>query len=214
MEKREKNNERESSHGKKRLRVKFNDGTEICRQDRVTDTYIDCLDKIGLSTINSLGISARDRSFVNLVSETTDGRNYSEVNGWFVYRKIDIKKMRDNLTAISNRLGLNLKIDIFETGDTFRPKSTLRIFLDGEEITRNNGARSFAEAIHRIGETQVEKLGLEVAGHKLVSRVGGEHYTPTGSGFYVWTKTPTQQKANLLTKIAESTGRDIRSTIE
>ena len=162
----------------KLLEVRFPDGTEICR-NKVTDTYIDCLEKIGLPLVNSLGISARKKSYVNLVSDTTDGYNYTEVGGWFVYRKMGIGDMAKNLAAVSERLNLNLQIGIVETDRSFREdNATLRVFLDGEEITRSSGAKTFAEAIRHIGEPEVERLGIIIAGHSLVSRVGGEGYTP------------------------------------
>ena len=189
----------------KLLKVRFPDGTEICR-DKLTDTYIDCLERIGLPLVNSLGISARDRSFVNLVSDTTDGVNYTEVDGWFVFRKLDAEGMEQNLAAVSARLNLDLVVNIVEKGGR-DGKATLRVILDGEDITRSSGAKTFAEAVRRIGETEVERLGKTVAGRNLVSRTGGEGYTPTGGGFYVWTKTTTSQKVSLLEEIAGTLGR-------
>ena len=202
---------------KKYLKTHFQDGSVICR-DKVTDSYIDCLKKIGLSTINSLRISARDRSFVNIVSDESDGINYTEVDGWFVFRKLGIERMQKNLETISDRLNLSLRIEIIEKKDeVFRDKDkkkTLRVFYEGEDITQNSGAKSFAEAITKIGEEQVEKLGLIVAEHNLVSRTGGDGYSLTSRGFYVWTKTPASQKVSLLEKISALTNTKLNVTLE
>lgn len=201
---------------KKFLKVQFQDNSVICR-DKVTDSYIDCLEKIGLPIVHALGISARDKSFVNLVSEKSDGINYTEVDGWFVFRKLGIEGMKKNLEIVSERLNLNLRIEIVEKKDeVFRDKDKkkiLRVFFEGEDITQNSGAKTFAEAIMRIGEKQVEELGLIVADHNLVSRTGGDGYTLTSSGFYVWTKTPTSQKVSLLEKISSFTNTKIKVTL-
>lgn len=201
---------------KKLLKVHFQDGSVICR-DKVTDSYIDCLKKIGLPVVHALGISARDRSFVNLVSKESDGINYTEVDGWFVFRKLEVEGMGKNLKTVSDRLDLNLLIEVVEKDEVFRDKDkkkTLRVFFEGEDITQNSGAKTFAEAISKIGEEQVAKMGMIVAGHNLVAGTGGDGYTPTSRGFYVWTKTPASQKVSLLEKIAAGTNTKITVTLE
>ena len=201
---------------KKLLKVQFQDGMVICR-DKVTDSYIDCLEKIGLPAVHSLGISARDRSFVNLVSEESDGINYTEVDGWFVFRKLGIEGMERNLKTVSDRLDLNLRIEVVKTDEVFRDKDkkkTLRVFFEGVDITQTSGAKTFAGAISKIGEEQVAKMGIIVADHNLVARTGGDGYTPTSRGFYVWTKTPASQKVSLLEKISAVTNTKMTVTLE
>ena len=199
---------------KKLLRVEFQDGTVICR-DKVTDTYIDSLAIIGLPSVNALKISARDRRFVNLVSETPDGVNCTEVGGWYVFRKLGIEGMAKCLSAVSERLNLGLRVDIIETEEHFRDvKSKLRVSLDGSEFSYDKSSVTFAEAVRRLGEAEVEGLGMQVSGRDLVSRTGGEGYTPTGGGFYVWTKTNTAKKAALLEEIALSLGKNIHVILE
>lgn len=200
---------------KKLLKIIFQDGSVISH-DKVTDSYIECLEKIGLPTVHSLGISARDRSFINLVSEESDGINYTEVDGWFVFRKLGIEGMEKNLKTVSDRLNLNLLIEVVEKDEVFRDKDkkkTLRVFFEREDITQTSGAKTFAEAISKIGEEQVAKMGIIVAGHNLVARTGGDGYTLTSRGFYVWTKTPASQKVSLLEKISAVTNTKMKVSL-
>ena len=196
---------------KKLLKVRFPDGSVICRDKKATDTYIDSLVRIGLPAVNELNISARDNRFVNLVSDKPDGSNCTEVGGWYVFRKLDAEGMAKYLTKVSDRLGLGLGVDIVEKPEeVFRSgKPEMKVVLDGVEFCLNSCAATFAEAIRRLGEAEVERLGMKVCRRDLVSRTGGEGYTPTGGGFHVWTKTPTKKKADLLEKIADSLGRSL-----
>ena len=194
---------------KKLLTVRFPDGSTICRE-KVTDTYIDCLERIGLSKVNGLGLSARKGSFVNLVSKTPDGSNCTEVGGWYVFRKMGAESMEKCLSNVSDRLGLNLHIDM-KTDSGFRDKkSKLKVTLDGAEFCFDKCSVTFAEAVRRLGDAAVENLGIQVCGRNLISRTSGEGYTPTSDGYFVWTKTNTAKKVALLEDIAKSLGKNIR----
>ncbi len=136
---------------KKLLKVRFPDGSVICRDKKATDTYIDTLVRIGLPAVNELNISARDNRFVNLVSDKPDGGNCTEVGGWYVFRKLDAEGMAKYLTKVSDRLGLGLGVDIVEKPEAvFRSwKPEMKVVLDGVEFCRNSCAATFAEAVRR-----------------------------------------------------------------
>ena len=101
------------------LRVTFSDGTVIC--ERVAnDTMIECIKKIGIQTVADLcythpGTELR-RNGVNLVtkqrSEKYPDRQTSIGNGWLVFNCTSTKDKKKQLMAISDSLGLKLKVEI------------------------------------------------------------------------------------------------------
>lgn len=101
------------------LRVTFSDGTVIC-ESIANDTMIECIKKIGIQAVADLCYKHPEttlrRNGVNLVtklrSEKYPDRQTSIGNGWLVFNCTSTKDKKKQLMAISDSLGLKLKVEV------------------------------------------------------------------------------------------------------
>ena len=101
------------------LRVTFPDGTVSC-ESVANDTVIKCIKKIGIQAVADLCYTHPEttlrRNGVNLVtkqrSEKYSDRQTSIGNGWLVFNCTSTKDKKKQLMAISDSMGLKLKVEI------------------------------------------------------------------------------------------------------
>lgn len=101
---------------KKKLTVLFQDGTQICETKSI-DTFIKSIEKIGFERVISLGLKCRKVDLISKqkqVIETNDDRNdmVREYKGYFIVSNSSTEHKIKLLKEISDKLALNLKIEI------------------------------------------------------------------------------------------------------
>lgn len=96
----------------KGLRVTFADGTVICLPTAI-DTFKAVLQRIGLGRVHRLGIKHNDYNLVgHEMRPLAPNRIFQHtLDGWYIYSNMSNKDKKRDLQAISDRLGLHLKIE-------------------------------------------------------------------------------------------------------
>lgn len=96
----------------KGLRVIFPNGTIVCRKMAI-DTFIKTLEIIGFDRVEKLNVTHADYNVVSRYKRPAEpGRVWQhEYKGWYIYSNISNNRKINILRTISNRLGLNLKIE-------------------------------------------------------------------------------------------------------
>ena len=95
-----------------RLRVTMADGTVIYNEKDATDTFCEVLERIGLWRVRQLEIMPSGN---NLVSTSKDeNRQQRKVGDFYIFTNRSTKDKAKQLKEISNRLGLNMKIEIVD----------------------------------------------------------------------------------------------------
>jgi len=89
--------------------VKFKDGMEFF-EHLAADTFVDVLTKIGLTEVESLGISVRG---VPLVGYKRSGQyQQRRISGRYIVTHSSTAEKAETLKGISKRLGIGLTVDI------------------------------------------------------------------------------------------------------
>jgi hypothetical protein len=100
---------------KTRLRVKFKDGTEVF-EHLAADTFVEVITKIGLTKVESLGISVRG---VPLVGDKRSGQyRQRRVSKRYVVTHSSTAEKAEILKEISKRLVVGLTVDIVKMSMT------------------------------------------------------------------------------------------------
>lgn len=88
------------------------DGTVIFNEKDATDTFCKVLQRIGLMRVRQLEIMP---SGINLVSTSKDeNRQQRKVGEFYIFTNRSTKQKAEQLEEISDRLGLNLKIEVVD----------------------------------------------------------------------------------------------------
>jgi len=88
------------------------DGTVLFNEKDSTDTFCEVLERIGLLRVRQLEIMP---SGINLVSTSKDeNRQQRKVGEFYIFTNRSTKQKSEQLKEISDRLGLNLKIEVVE----------------------------------------------------------------------------------------------------
>ena len=94
------------------LRITMPDGTVIFNEKDATDTFCKVLQRIGLMRVRQLEIMP---SGINLVSTSKDeNRQQRKVGEFYIFTNRSTKQKAEQLEEISDRLGLNLKIEVVD----------------------------------------------------------------------------------------------------
>lgn len=106
-------------NGNSRLKVRFPDGTEIVGKTRF-DAYLNTIKKIGMTQIapiipdlkySRLGCPIISSNKYEKIENNTGKYSYIESDGFYFIKGMNGKAMCNILKAISNKLGLNLKVE-------------------------------------------------------------------------------------------------------
>lgn len=106
-------------NGNSRLKVRFPDGTEIVGKTRF-DAYLNAIKKIGMAQIapiipdlkySRLGCPIISSNKYEKIENNTGKYSYIESDGFYFIKGMNGKAMCNILKAISNKLGLNLKVE-------------------------------------------------------------------------------------------------------
>jgi len=106
-------------NGNSRLKVRFPDGTEIVGRTRF-DAYLNTIKKIGMTQIapiipdleySRLGCPIISSNKYEKIENNTGKYSYIESDGFYFIKGMNGKAMCNILKAISNKLGLNLKVE-------------------------------------------------------------------------------------------------------
>lgn len=120
----------------------------------------------------------------------------------------------DWLSSIDKQTRERVKVDPAYQGQphTKGPKTNLRIRLpDGRIVQRPTAAAAFVDVIEFLGVDQVQALGLKVSGVALVGTTDHPAYGQKALGkWLICTHSNTEAKKQLLLRIAEQLGQDIR----
>ncbi len=188
---------------RRRLRVTFADGTELCHAS-ATATMIAAIDKIGVDRVASLGMES---CHVPLVSTSVVPR-YAQwtkpiKEGWYLMAQSDTDQKYMQLKSIVAQLALDVRIELgdFETMEAdkteqtgHRKKSKLCVsFPDGYTVSSRDNQKVVVAAIEHIGFDKVKKTGLQFAGKRIVTPVKSyncQTQMPTGE----WLTVPPQAK--------------------
>ncbi len=96
---------------RQKIRVKFPDGHEICRQ-KVVDTFVEVIIKVGLENVAPLEIK---RSGVHIVSQTKSKDYAQHRHGkYFIMTHSSTQDKFKMITSINEQLGLGLQIDLVD----------------------------------------------------------------------------------------------------
>ncbi len=94
------------------LRITMSDGTVFCNEKDATDTFCDVLQEIGLLRVRQLEIMP---SGINLISTSKDkNRQQRKVGEFYIFTNRSTSQKADQLQEISDRLHLNMKIEVLE----------------------------------------------------------------------------------------------------
>lgn len=92
------------------LRVTTADGRVFCNEKDATDTFCKVLEDVGLMRVRQLEIMP---SGINLVSTSKDkNRQQRKVGDFYIFTNRSTRQKADQLQEVSDRLRLNLKIEI------------------------------------------------------------------------------------------------------
>jgi hypothetical protein len=96
------------------LKVIFPDDSVI-QEERPTDSFISALSRLGLEKVNGTGYFARQDRGILLVEKTDkDPGRTTQIDGWYVYRSFDAKRMKKILSEVSDQLNAGLKVEVSE----------------------------------------------------------------------------------------------------
>lgn len=94
------------------LRVTMSDGKVFCNEKDATDTFCDVLQEIGLLRVRQLEIMP---SGINLISTSKDeNRQQRKVGEFYIFTNRSTRQKADQLQEISDRLHLNMKIEVLD----------------------------------------------------------------------------------------------------
>lgn len=94
------------------LRITMSDGTVFCNEKDATDTFCDVLQEIGLLRVRQLEIMP---SGINLISTSKDkNRQQRKMGEFYIFTNRSTSQKADQLQEISDRLHLNMKIEVLE----------------------------------------------------------------------------------------------------
>lgn len=93
--------------------VIFTDGTIIAHKKAI-QTFIECLQKIGLDKVQAVGCMHNDYNLVSDIARPKDGKNIwqEEVEGKYIYTKMSNGDKLLDLLKISTYYGLDLRIEV------------------------------------------------------------------------------------------------------
>jgi len=169
---------------KQRLKVTFDDGTEICDVS-ATITMMQAIDKIGVERVAALGMEV---CHVPLVSKEITPR-YAEWTkeikpgcGWYLMAQSDTKQKYMQLKSIFAQLEIGAKIEIgdFEAfasdknegkRKVHKKKSKLCVtFADGFVICDKDHQHVYLDTIRYVGIDKVKKTNLQIAGKPIIAK--------------------------------------------
>lgn len=171
---------RRAYSAKKLIRVTFPDGTVYCYKN-ATVTFTEALRKLGADKVAELHMEWRHQELC--CKEPIKG--YEKFmkpldNGWLVNTQNDSTEKYTLLRAISEKLGIDCKVEIgtdFETSNikgfskTRKAAGGLLIqFADGEFVGGASAKDSYIAAITRIGPDMIFYKGLDDNGMDLITR--------------------------------------------
>lgn len=94
------------------LRVTMSNGKVFCNEKDATDTFCEVLYEIGLMRVRQLEIMP---SGINLVSTSKDeNRQQRKLGDFYIFTNRSTRQKADQLKEISDRLHLNLKIEVLD----------------------------------------------------------------------------------------------------
>ena len=96
------------------LKVVFPDGSAI-QEKKPSDTFTSAISRLGLEKVNGTGYFARQDRGIFLVEKTDkDPGRTAHIDGWYVYRSFDAKRMKKILSEVSDQLNAGLKVEVSE----------------------------------------------------------------------------------------------------
>lgn len=96
------------------LKVIFPDNS-IIQEKKPSGTFTSVLSRLGLEKVNGTGYFARqDRGILLVEKSDKDPGRTTLIDGWYVYRSFDAKRMKKILIEVSDQLNAGLKVEVPE----------------------------------------------------------------------------------------------------
>ena len=157
-----------------RLRVTFDDGTELC-YDKATSTLIEAINKIGVERVAALGMEANHLPLVSTEIVPRYAPWTKQIKeGWYLLAQSDTKQKYMQLRTIAEKLSINLRVEMgkFDAVELSpkkeraaeKPKqkrAKLHVtFADGCTLC-DGYQKVFVAAIEHIGLDKVKKIDIK-----------------------------------------------------
>lgn len=166
---------------KRRIKVTFADGTELCDANATT-TMIQAIEKIGVERVASLGLEV---CHIPLVGQEVNQR-YSYwtkpiSNGWHLMAQSDTKQKYMQLKSILTQLSIEATVELGEfdaisatsharKGDTRKKKAQLSVTLpDGMVLQGVNPLHTYVMVIYHIGLERIKKTNIKIGGSPITT---------------------------------------------
>ena len=166
---------------KKRIKVTFADGTELCDANATT-TMIQAIEKIGVERVAALGLEV---CHIPLVAQEVSQKYASWTkplsNGWYLMAQSDTKQKYMQLKSIMAQLSTEAIVELGEfdaitatsharKGDTRKKKAQLSVtFPDGMVLQGENPLQTYAMTINAIGLERIKKTNIKIGGSPITT---------------------------------------------
>ena len=210
------------------LRVQYPDG-RIIQHPKASDTYAIIIETHNPEEINSLNIR---HAGINIVQRELDdkyGSAQREISdGWYVFTNTSTPTKRNDLKIISDKLGLNLQVDLIstETGNVVEVeekecssnRQKLRVaFPDGRTIQPTKVVEALVEVVKYAGAGRVRELNIVCCADNLILKNPRPRYVgackPVGEGWLCNTCSDTPTKYEQILYISKSLNLGIKVEI-
>lgn len=198
-----------------KLRITFPDGTIICFTS-CKKTYVETLKKIGMVKLQTIDLEIGHLPIFSRVIYPKY-KDYMEpiADGWYVNTQSDTPQKYLQLSAINNKLGLGLSIEVGndfvleKASKTSKKLNILQVtFDDGTEIGEETPLDTFLQCIWHIGIDVIKSKNIEVAGKPFIS-LFKQYNNQIQIDTNIWAYVPgsTKDKVKLLKVIGAMTTR-------
>lgn len=198
---------------KKYLRVTFPNGDVICYKN-ATSTMIATLNRIGEDKFPQIKL---ELCHLPLVSREMYSKYKKDMKiiceGWFLNAQSNSACKYLQLKAISDQLGLGLKVELGDDLETQKEPATekrIRVIdkllvkmSDGEYLANDSALETFLEAIWQLDIDEIAKKELSWGGNPLITRTKiFKNQVQVGTDKWMIIPSTTRDKAKLLRVIA------------
>ena len=166
---------------RKRIKVSFADGTEVC-DSNATTTLMQTIEKIGVERVAALG---REVCHIPLVAKEINSKYASWTkpmsNGWYLMTQSDTKQKYMQLKSIMAQLSIEATVELgeFDTisatsharkGDTRKKKAQLSVTFPNDIVLQGEDPlHTYVMVINHIGLERIKKTNIKIGGSPITT---------------------------------------------